>query len=102
MVVMWTRYHPRIPWLFWDYCALDGGPVRAGEPYQYVVHDQRTGQTIQCPTEDCVHQFAADHSSNGRGLGDYVHRAAQAVGAERCAPCARRQAILNSLWSPFD
>jgi hypothetical protein len=88
---MWREYHSRIPWLL---VAPDG----AGG---YYVHDTRTGQQVRVPDENGVHQFAADHSGSGRGLGDLVHKAADAVGAKRCAPCARRQAILNSIWDPF-
>jgi hypothetical protein len=67
----------------------------------FYIHDTRTNQQVQAPNEDAVHQFAAEHSSSGRGLGDLVHKAASAVGAKRCGECAQRQAILNSIWDPF-
>jgi hypothetical protein len=92
MLGMWREYHPRIPWLL---VAPDG---QGG----FYVNDTRSGQQVHVADQNGVHQFAADHSSNGGGLGDLVHRAASAVGAKRCAPCAQRQAVLNSIWSPFD
>jgi hypothetical protein len=87
---VWNEYDPRIPWIFWAY-TQDGG---------FLVHDQRTGQTQQCPNEECVHQFAADHSSSGRGLGDMIHRATKALGFKRCGECAKRQVTAN-VWTPW-
>jgi len=87
---VWHEYDARIPWIHWAYAAGSA----------YAVRDSRTGETVYCDNEDCVHQFAADHSSNGRGLGDLLHRAASALGFKRCGECAKRQVTAN-VWTPW-
>jgi hypothetical protein len=81
-----TPYRRDMPWLL-------VGQVGA----EYVVQDTRDGSTWRVPSVAQVHQIAADRSAaqGYRGLGDLVHRAASAVGAERCTPCAQRQVALN-------
>jgi hypothetical protein len=64
------------------------------------VLDRRSGAQVYAPDWSGVDQFAADHSSSGRGLGDVLHSLAQAFGLRRCAPCARRQAVANA-WTPW-
>lgn len=88
---MWYEYDARIPWISWTH-AEGGG---------FLAHDSRTGETIFCPTEGAIHQFAADHSSRGRGLGDLFHKVAKKLGFERCDDCAERQVEAN-IWTPWD
>jgi hypothetical protein len=90
MQAMWNEYDSRIPWIFWTY-AEGGG---------FLVHDSRSNATIFCADESCIHQFAADHSSNGRGLGDLFHKIAQKLGFSRCDECAKRQ-VTGNVWTPW-
>jgi hypothetical protein len=85
---MWQPYHPRIPWLFWTHHPRGG----------YLVEDRRTNRRVWARNAAALHQFAADHSSRGRGLGDLVHAVASALGFRRCDSCAERQARLNA-WT---
>jgi len=89
---MWQQYHPGIPWLFWA-AAPDGNG--------YFVRDSRDGQEYYAPTWEAVQQFAADHSSSGRGLGDLFHKITSFFGVKRCGDCAHRQ-VQGNAWSPWD
>jgi len=79
-------YDPRIPWISYT-SAPQGG---------FYVRDARTGETVWAPDESGVHQFAADRSGRGRGLGDFVHGITSRLGIRRCGSCAQRQAWLNA------
>lgn len=83
----WIPY-PNIPWLSYQSCGCQNGG--------FYIQDQRKKQLFHAPDMDGVHQYAADNS--GGGLGNAVHRVAQAMGIPRCASCARRQASLNRLF----
>lgn len=80
---MTYRPYPRMPHIQWR-------PIPGG---MFHVVDRQTGET-SIVDEAGVHQFAADHS---RGIGNAVHAVTSKLGMNRCAPCAKRQAWLNSL-----
>lgn len=84
---MWQQ-HPHVPWIQYAPCGCAQGG--------YYARDTRTGEQVQAPDLDGVHQFAADRSGgSGPRLGDRVHAVTQALGMERCGDCARRQAAMN-------
>lgn len=69
-----------------------------------IVVDRRSGQRALARTETEVHQFVAQRTSapGYMGAGDVVKKLTDTLGIQQCAPCARRQAMLNaavpSVW----
>ena len=78
-------FDERFPWITYD-------------PESRIVRDERSGETQTVETHAQIWGFIADHSAQtpGQGLGDWVHRALDWAGFQRCLPCAKRQAYLNA------
>lgn len=81
--------HPHVPWVTVE-------PLSDGTA---LVTNTRSGQQIRATTNIQVHEFAAA-AARGQGhygAGDAVAAAAQRLGFKKCAPCAKRQAMLNAM-----
>lgn len=87
-MVAWQR-HPGIPWIW--YAELPDGVV---------ARCVRTGDEALCYSTLEFSQFVANHSATPGhyGLGDAVRAATNAAGIAPCAPCAKRQSILNRIF----
>lgn len=81
--------HPSVPWV--AIYPLDDGT--------FIVTDTRTHQDARVANELQIHEFAAAaaRAAGYYGAGDAVAAAAHKLGFEKCAPCARRQAMLNAM-----
>jgi len=85
----WSQ-HPQFPWILWAEHPAGG----------WALHDTRDGAQIHATTPGAFQAFLADRSNpnlRAMGLGDVVHAAADAIGLQRCTPCAQRQQALNRL-----
>ena len=79
--------HPHVPWVVWGY-----------EPNGHAIAlNERTGERAYVANETQLHEFAARaaRAGKGKGLGDLVAGVASALGIKKCAPCAKRQAMMN-------
>jgi hypothetical protein len=83
----WNEY-PNLPWIHFQ--AAHGGG--------FYVRNLNNGQVFFASNMAGVHEFAADNST---GLGTAIHKVTSAMGVQRCAPCARRQAKLNGIFRLF-
>ena len=65
----------------------------------WLVEDTRSGKRALARDERGIHEFAAAAAAapGYAGAGDMVARMTGALGIQKCAPCAERQAALNRM-----
>lgn len=91
----WKAVSPRLAFLQWA-PTHEAGTVMARD-----LRDPDSEALVH--GKDAFAHWVADHSQNAAyvPVGEWIANGTKALGITKCAPCAKRQALLNSLFPKF-